>query len=101
MLIDGNAKSLRLKSNLQKDIVASVYLFEAPSSPRFSSRGGHWATNFVGSQSGHNRVYYKSPAENGLLSQSNELNRGTTELVMHCRLQGELTSAQEHCLTYI
>ncbi len=29
-LIEGNAKSLRLKSYLEKDFAAAVYLFEAP-----------------------------------------------------------------------
>jgi hypothetical protein len=32
-------------------------------------------------------------------SQSNDLTRGTTELVQHFRLLGEFTSAQERCLT--
>jgi hypothetical protein len=31
--------------------------------------------------------------------QSKELTRGLTELVQHCRLKGELTSAQERCMT--
>jgi hypothetical protein len=35
MLIEGNAKSLRLKSNLQKEFTAAVHLSEAPSSARF------------------------------------------------------------------
>ncbi len=38
--VEGNAKPLRLKSNLQKDFEAAVYLFEAPSFPRFFSRVG-------------------------------------------------------------
>ncbi len=32
---------------------------------------------------------------------SNELTRSTTELVQHFRLEGELTSARERCLTWI
>ncbi len=43
--IEGSAESLSLKSNLEKDFAAAVYLFEAPSPPRFLS----WAGNFVGS----------------------------------------------------
>ncbi len=35
ILIEGNAKSLRLKSNLQKEFTAAVHLAEAPSSARF------------------------------------------------------------------
>ncbi len=33
------AKSLRLKSNLEKDFAAAVYLSEAPSPPKLLSRG--------------------------------------------------------------
>jgi hypothetical protein len=36
-LIEGNAKSLRLKNNMQKDFAAAVYPFETPSPPL----GGH------------------------------------------------------------
>jgi hypothetical protein len=32
-LIEGNAKSPRLKSNLEKDLAAAVYLSQAPSPP--------------------------------------------------------------------
>jgi hypothetical protein len=38
-LIEGNAKSLRLHSDLEKDFAAGVYLFEAHSPPRFLSWG--------------------------------------------------------------
>ncbi len=34
-LIEGNAKSLRLKSDLEKDFEAGVYRFEAHCPPRF------------------------------------------------------------------
>jgi hypothetical protein len=39
-LIEGNAKSLRRYSNLEKDFAAAVYLLDAPSPPRFLSGGG-------------------------------------------------------------
>ncbi len=39
-LLEGNAKSLRLNSNLEKDFAAAVYLSNAPSPPRFLSGGG-------------------------------------------------------------
>ncbi len=32
--IEDNTKSLRLQSDLERDFVAAVYLFEAPSPPR-------------------------------------------------------------------
>jgi hypothetical protein len=34
-LIEGKAKSRRLKSNLENEFAAAVYLFEAPSLPMF------------------------------------------------------------------
>ncbi len=39
-LIEGNAKFLHLKSDLQKDFPAAGYLFKAPSPSRFLSWGG-------------------------------------------------------------
>jgi hypothetical protein len=39
-LMEGNARFLRLKSDLQKDFAAAGYLFEAPSPSRFLSWGG-------------------------------------------------------------
>jgi hypothetical protein len=39
-LIEGDAKSLRLKSNLGKDFAAAVYFSEAPSPPYLFSGGG-------------------------------------------------------------
>jgi hypothetical protein len=51
-LIEGNAKSLREKSNMEKDFSAVVYLSEALSPPRFLSLGGR-AILSVGSESGH------------------------------------------------
>jgi hypothetical protein len=47
ILIVGNAKSLRLKSDLQKDFAAAVSLFEGPSFVL------EWASTFAGSESGH------------------------------------------------
>jgi hypothetical protein len=38
--IEGNANSLSLKSNLEKDFVAVIYLFEASYPTRFLSWGG-------------------------------------------------------------
>ncbi len=40
----GNAKSLRFKSNLEKDLAGAVYLSEAPSPPRFLSWDGQVPT---------------------------------------------------------
>jgi hypothetical protein len=37
---DGNAKSLRLQSNLEKDFAVAVYFSEAASSPGFLLWGG-------------------------------------------------------------
>jgi hypothetical protein len=45
-LIEDNAKYLRLKSDLERDFVAAVYLFEAPSTPRFLSWGGQQFCSF-------------------------------------------------------
>ncbi len=48
--IEGDATSLRLKSYLQKDFAAAVYLFEAPSLPRFLFWDGNailWVPNPV------------------------------------------------------
>jgi hypothetical protein len=49
-LVEGNAKSLLLKSKMQKDFAAAVYLFEAPPLLNFVLGS---ATSFVGSESGH------------------------------------------------
>ncbi len=38
--IEGNPKSLRPKSDLEKDFAVAVYLSEAPSPPKLLSRGG-------------------------------------------------------------
>jgi hypothetical protein len=38
--MEGNAKSLLLKSSLKKDFAADVYFSEAHSSPKFLSKGG-------------------------------------------------------------
>ncbi len=48
-LIEDNAKSQSfcLKSKLQKDFVAAVYLFEVPSLPRFFSWGDFMGLNLI------------------------------------------------------
>jgi hypothetical protein len=51
-LTESNAKSLRLKSNLQKEFTAAVHLAEAPSSARFLYWPG-WSSNNLGSESAH------------------------------------------------
>ncbi len=51
-IVEGNAESLRLKSNLQKDFAAAVYLSEAPT-PCLVVLG--CSSNFVGSESGHKK----------------------------------------------
>jgi hypothetical protein len=38
--VKDNAKSLRLKRDLEKNFAAAFYLFEAPSTPRFLPWGG-------------------------------------------------------------
>ncbi len=50
-LIEGNAKSLCLKSDLDRDFATVVYLFETHSSPRFFVLG--WSRNIIGSESVH------------------------------------------------
>jgi hypothetical protein len=39
-LIEGDAKSLRLKSKLEKVIAAAIYFCDAPSPPKLLSWGG-------------------------------------------------------------
>jgi hypothetical protein len=49
-LIEGYAASLHLKSYLQNDFAAAIYLFEAPSLPRFLFWDGNailWVPNLV------------------------------------------------------
>jgi hypothetical protein len=48
-LIEGNAKSPRLKSNLEKDFAAAFYLSQAPSPQAFFFG---WSSSFVDTESG-------------------------------------------------